>query len=56
MSLLIGGVVTEHTRNCSDDRSTYKFSLLQSRLGRHNEDGIELYIPMVVGPNYSNHD
>ena len=27
-SLLVGGVVTEHSLNCSDDRSTYKFSLL----------------------------
>ena len=28
MSLLVGRVEPEHGPNCSDDRSTYKFSLL----------------------------
>ena len=31
-SLPIGGVVAEHRRNCSDYRSTYKFSLVIKHL------------------------
>ena len=62
--VLIGGVVTEHSRNCSYDHDrgfgAYKFSLLINIRSRNQESfdgvGMELNIPMAVTSNYSNHD